>query len=384
MSELQIGLIAVGLLAVAGVLVFNWLQERRFKRHAERHFESSHEDVLMREGRGDTFSGAREEPRMGPIVAASEPEQIVAPSASGHEQLAETALSPEPEAEFEAAAAADEAWPHQLDRMIDYVALLHAADPVTPSAFAVALQQARGSARAVRWFGFNQHAGMWEDAAQAPPDAEFVKLAAGLQLADRSGPVGAADLAAFCELVQDVAGSLYAVVDFPDKQAALSAAQEIDRLCAAADVLIGVNVVAEDGAPFPATKIRALAEASGMKLMPDGSFHYLNDQGASLFSLCNLEPEPFFSPAIKQLSTHGVTLLFDVPKVAGGLRAFDQMLGVARQLAAALPGKLVDDNRKELTETGLGRIRQQLADIYARMDAHDLRAGSPRILRLLA
>lgn len=383
MSELQIGLIAVGFLTVAGVLIFNWLQERKFRRHAEQHFESGHEDVLMREGAAGTLSGAREEPRIEPVVAPLEPEQVLElPEPEPVPLAPESAAVPEPAEE--AGAPADEAWPRELDRMIDYVALLHAADPVTPSAFAVALQQARGIARTVRWFGWNQHAGMWEDAAQASPDAEFVRLAAGLQLADRSGPVGAADLAAFCDLVQDVAGSLYAVVDFPDKQIALSAAQELDRLCAEADVLVGVNLMSEDGAAFPATKIRALAEAAGMKLLPDGTFHYLNDRGVSLFSLCNLESEPFFPPAIKHLSTHGVTLLFDVPKAADGLRAFDQMLGVARQLSAALPGKLVDDNRKELTEAALGKIRQQLAGIYARMDAKNLHAGSARVLRLLA
>ena len=45
------------------------------------------------------------------------------------------------------------------------------------------------------------------------------------------------------------------------------------------DVLIGVNVISKDGDAFAGTKLRGLAEAAGMKLMPDGMFHYFDDNG---------------------------------------------------------------------------------------------------------
>lgn len=384
MSELQISLIATGLLVVAGVVIFNWWQERKFRRQAEQRFQGRHEDVLMREEQD--APPLREEPRIEPLAIPPETAQEIGPfepAPAAESFRVEPVVAAEPELVREPAQA-DQSWPSGLDRVIDYVALLHAAEPVQPSAFAVAVQRAPGIPRPVRWRGLNQHTGAWEDMAQASPDGEFLNLAAGLQLVDRSGPAGAADIAAFCDQVQAVAGSLYAVVEFPDRQAALAAAQELDKLCAAVDVLLGVNVVAGSGAAFAATKVRALAEAAGMKLLPDGTFQYIDEQGASLFSLCNQEPAPFFADDIKHLDTHGVTLLFDVPKVADGLRAFDHMVAVANQLAAALSGQLVDDNRKALTEAGLDRIRQQLAAIYAQMEAGQVPAGSERAARLLA
>jgi hypothetical protein len=47
MSELQIGLLAIGALVVAGVLIYNRVQERHARHAAERAFRSGHDDVLL-------------------------------------------------------------------------------------------------------------------------------------------------------------------------------------------------------------------------------------------------------------------------------------------------------------------------------------------------
>ena len=49
MSELQIGLMAIGVLVVVAVLIYNRVQERRAKRGAERAFRSGHDDVLLKQ-----------------------------------------------------------------------------------------------------------------------------------------------------------------------------------------------------------------------------------------------------------------------------------------------------------------------------------------------
>ena len=87
---------------------------------------------------------------------------------------------------------------------------------------------------------------------------------------------------------------------------------------------------------------------------------------------------------MKHLSTHGVTFLFDVPKAVGGVQAFNQMLLTVRQFIAPLSALMVDDNRRELSETGIDKIRQQLAPIYEKMAAHGTRPGNLRARRLFA
>lgn len=63
MTELQLGLLVIGAAAVAGVLVYNRVQERATRREAQRTFGSAHADVLLDETA----------PRRAPPQAGSEP-----------------------------------------------------------------------------------------------------------------------------------------------------------------------------------------------------------------------------------------------------------------------------------------------------------------------
>jgi FtsZ-interacting cell division protein ZipA len=58
------------------------------------------------------------------------------------------------------------------------------------------------------------------------------------------------------------------------------------------------------------------------------------------------------------------------------------MLRVAAELAEALGGTLVDDNRVPLTERSVKTIQQQLAAIQSKMQARGVTPGSERALRL--
>jgi FtsZ-interacting cell division protein ZipA len=161
-------------------------------------------------------------------------------------------------------------------------------------------------------------------------------------------------------------------------------AVQLDRFCADVDIAIGINVVTRDGTPFSATKIRALAEAGGLKLEGDGVFYLRGDSGNTIYTLDNHEPMPFMPEQMKTLTTSGVTFLFDVPCVADALRSFEGMLGSARSFAATLGGKLVDDNRTALSDEAIDKIRRQLTGILAKMEAGQIPAGGARALRLFS
>ncbi|MFA5242287.1 MAG: cell division protein ZipA C-terminal FtsZ-binding domain-containing protein [Sulfuricella sp.] len=404
MNELQVSLLAIGVVVIFAVLAFNRWQERKYRRQAEQRFTSRHDDILLHpephpervepmldamprdaievpDEYEDEF-GQDSPPAWNPPVAEESEETEVLPPATEH-----TRIEAEPEPEPFAAAPTPLPMPEiplEPDAATEYVAGLSASDPISAHALVLVLQQMKPISKPVRWLGQRHHHTNWEAIAQAVPGAEFVKLAACLQLSDRNGPVSGEELDAFCDMTQAVAANLYAVINYPDKQLALAAAADLDQFCADVDVLIGFNVISRDGAPFAGTKLRGLAESAGMKLMPDGSFHFLNDDGAQLFSLGNLEPVPFSADAMKHLATHGVTFLFDVPKAAGGIQAFNQMLLAARQFAGPLSALMVDDNRRELTDAGIDKIRQQLAAIYHKMEQRGISPGGPCSRRLFA
>lgn len=408
MNELQMSLLAIGLLVVAGVYGFNRFQEKKYRRLAEEAFPAKQEDVLLRASEPDIQPDApdiarfREEPRIEPVIsaAADEPVTMTAdePAAMDEPVItdepllmeeaveeAETIAAAEPEELLrEPALARQEDRPAPpLDETMDYAVLLHPGEPVAAAALVEAAQRQGGFSKQASWLGANPLTGAWEEIGQDSA-AAYRRIAAMLLLADRSGPVSEPDLADFCTRVQAVADELAAIAEFPDQPAALVRAAALDQFCADVDVLIGVNVITQDGEAFAATKVRALAEAAGMKLQTDGAFHYANDEGADLFSLANLDPTPFSADNIRHLSSHGITFLFDVPRVADGVRVFNQMLLLAKQMAATLGGKVADDNRRPLTEPGIARIKQQLADIYVQMEARQIKSGSVRALRLFS
>lgn len=404
MNELQLYLLAIGVVAIFAVLGFNRWQEHKYRRQAEQRFPATHNDVLLAEN----SPSERLEPVLEDINPDENPhvpdetefEPEIAPVWTASETLepVEAAIVPEALRPVEqplveplarqVQPAPDLVVAHDTDLTPDpateYIATLDASDPITAHALVLILQQMKSVGKAVRWLGQRNHLNTWEEIAHASPSAEFVKLAACLQLADRNGPLQLDEINAFGDMVQTVAANLYAVMDCPDKQATLARAAELDQFCADVDVLIGVNVISRDGTPFAGTKLRGLAESAGMRLMPDGLFHHLNDQGAALFALGNLEPTPFSTDGMKHLSTHGVTFIFDVPKATGGVQAFNQMLLAARQFTGPLSALMVDDNRKELSDAGIDTIRQKLTSIYATMEQHHIHPGSPQARRLFA
>lgn len=397
MSELQISLLAIGLLIVAGVYGFNRFQERKYRRIAEKAFPSRREDVLLDSGT-DALSDAREmtdfreESRIEPIVSVLPDEIPVEPTAelaAADETIEEIEPIPEIESPSEEEVKSPVVAQHDdrsvvlQDETINYRVQLHPGESVGVAALMEAIQRQGDFGKRVHWLGMNSLTGGWEEVGQGRA-GEYLNIVALLQLADRSGPVSEADMAAFCSQVQQVADELRAVAEFPNRQPALALAAALDQFCADVDVLIGANVITQNGAVFAATKVRAMAEAAGMKLQPDGAFHFFNDEGEDLFSLANLDPTPFSAENIRQLSTYGITFLFDVPRVADGVRVFNQMLMLARQMATSLGGQVVDDNRRPLSDAGIARIKQQLVDIYARMEMQQIKSGSPRALRLFS
>ena len=77
MSDLQIGLIALGVLLILLVLGFNWWQDRRVRRKMQSHFPTSEQDPLLGAGAATGATAAasvRREPGMGDAPKAH-PEQ---------------------------------------------------------------------------------------------------------------------------------------------------------------------------------------------------------------------------------------------------------------------------------------------------------------------
>jgi hypothetical protein len=207
MTDLQIGLLALGVAAVAGVVVYNRVQERAVRREAERSFGSSHSDVLLDGG------AERREPVLGGAAAAA---PVRGPAqASG-----------------------------LPDGRVDYIMLLRIAVGI-PAAAALeswrAIQQRFGG----RVLLVGSDGAGWRPVGQGD-FGSFTSLRAALQIVSRSGVVGDAELIEFRSEVETMASRIRAEVAAPEMKPALEAAHALDKLCAECDVQVAFHVVGPD------------------------------------------------------------------------------------------------------------------------------------------
>lgn len=331
MTELQIGLLAIGALVVAGVLVYNRVQERSAKRGAESAFRSGHADALM-------------EPHAAAAGRDAPPE---APR---------PAVRPAP-ADLPNAAA-------QPDPAIDYIVEIAAEQPLAQAALrepwhTIERRHARRALLAGSTDGRS-----WR---------------AGLQLVSRDGAIGEADLIEFRSAVETLAAAAGATVSAPEMRAAVEAARALDEFCAETDIQVVVHV---QGGPFPGTKIRAAAEAAGLALDADGRFALRDDEQRLLYTLGAHDGAAFSAATIRDAMPVSLTLALDVPRTPDMRRSFESMTRLAHQLAAALGGSMADDNGNTLDERSIEAIALQLDAVRARLEARGLPPGGPAALRL--
>lgn len=376
MSELQLALAVIGAIVIVAVIAYNKWQEARFAKRADRDFGSRHDDVLV----GSTAAAAREADESREPPSAHRAPEPAMPERVEH-TMGVIDAPPIPPAPAQEVAAWGGHVP--LDEGLDCIATLSFARPVSGVDALVVAEALDGAglSKPVRWEAGDAQAGTW---GPVSPDGAYRDLRAGMQLADRGGPASQGDLAAFFEALQEVATRLGAELDLPDLREALAAAQSLDAFCADVDVQIGLNVIATSNHPFPGTKLRALAEAGGLRLADDGTFRRIDDAGHELFALANSGDEPFSSEALRTLSTQAVAVVLDVPRAPGSVSTFRLYLDFAHQLEQALGGMLVDDNKKPIGQAAIDRIARQLERIYGAMDARGIPAGGPAAQRLFA
>jgi FtsZ-interacting cell division protein ZipA len=375
MSDLQASLLIIGAVVVGGVTAFNWLQQWRLRRRLEDAFGDKPEDVLL-----------REEPAREPAARVEPQLHASARGAAEDEAQDEVELAPVAPAPANAANAdIVQRLPPvpDFDPGIDYIAAIDAAEPVSAAGLAELHTRAAAAGKRFRVVGFNPDTGEWEEAGRLS-GGRYAHLRLAVQLLSRKGIVDVAALTAISDAVRECAARFSASAHCPDINTAVVAARDLDAYCADVDVAIGVNILPAAGETFGGTRIRTLAESLGFKLEPDGVFHYRDDSRRTLFTLDNHEPAPFLPEQIKHLTTSGVTLLLDVPRVADGYAALRLMLVTGHGLAQGLGGLLVDDNRVPLSENSVRAIEQQLKSIHAKMETRGMAPGSERALRLFS
>lgn len=435
MNELHIGLIVIGLVVVAIVYGYNQLQEWRYQKKARSVFSQEPPDVLIKDaknsGREDK-KDLRIEPMVderdavshpqAPSVPMDAPIELVIPreslppetpppsspepalripmpeperpkkvpppqvvplparESSANAEPPPIAIVPDPRIADSSSARLDiddqqVLIQSMLDPLLDYISELRFPAPIFLDKLALPEVSKR-----VQLIG-KTDSGRWQVCDSAHP-VRYSELRTGIQLVDRQGVIAEPELLSFCGAISSFAADSRASIAFPDLRQQLSAARDLDHFCAEVDMLIGLSIRA--ASPFSGNTLASFAEKRGLELAADGRFHFLSDSGNSLFTLGLPDERRLEARTLPTLSLERVTLLFDVPRVAGGLQVFDRAIGFICAFAEEVGGELVDDNQRVLTEKGLASIHGQLQHIYGRMDDRGIAPGSVAALRLFA
>ncbi len=374
MNPLFIGLLVAGVVLVIGVVVVNWLQERRVRRRIDAAFHKPDDATRGADRVEPMYNNAAATGSGGSVAVADDAAEAPAEALPEPEDDAYVDEPlPEPPTRAERAGVAP-------DPDIECVVILRPQQAVPAAALTGALVQV--TAKPSRWLGRRAPGLPWQqiDAATSGP---WQELAACLLLANRSGAATQDEVATFMRLVKQVASGLPADCEFSDPAAEAARGEALDRLCADLDVQIGLTLLKSELGQIAGTRLRGVAEAAGFRLTPAGQFDYLQDDtGAKLYSLQNLREDAFTAESLRAMATPGVVFLLDVPRVPDPVRAFDQMRMAAKRMTQTLECVLVDDNRRPLNDTSLAAIRGQVQATAAALREANIEPGGPRALRL--
>jgi FtsZ-interacting cell division protein ZipA len=363
-SDLQLALLGVGAVVIAGVVVYNTVVERRAKARAERAFGAEHPDVLFEEPtvrREPTLGRLPEDTRAEPTIGRIEPATRVGVE-EGDKLVAEAAPGTEA----------------SVSNRIDTVAVILADDPVTREQLEPLLDSLQVHTTPVNVEGIVDE--QWQPVESSSPKS-WRELRAGLQLASRSGPLTEEEINTFNETIAGFAGAIGAVSQREAPSAAAQRARDLDRFCAEADIEVAVNVVGQFGATFALGKVKAIALGHGLSEIGSGDLVKYAPDGTPAYAVRRFDRE---GERAEASFTHGLTFALDLPHVADPGAAFDAMVALAGACASQLGGELVDDNRKPLSPQGLAAIRRSLEKVFRDMESHGIPAGSALARRLFS
>lgn len=276
---------------------------------------------------------------------------------------------------------------HGPNPKIDFIVHLPGRGPVMrDSALGVYKQNEYVLEKPRQLYGLHYLVGRWSPLERDGEDAQYSDLALTIQMADSNGPIEESELNAFLQVALKLADALNRRTRLAmTVEQALERGRELQQFAEKYDVIASVNVVAKNGSRFSGREIEGAAQQLGMQLGAMNIFHMKNERSGScrhLFSMANLyQPGEFDPTTFDTFHTEGLTLFMTIPCVHEPARVFEKMAHTANGLCEMLDGRLIDQDKRPLTEEGLSVIRRQIRQLATDMSAEGVVPGSETALR---
>lgn len=271
--------------------------------------------------------------------------------------------------------------PAPLDLIIDLVGLLHKPKITNDIEIKAFLHALTDVDKTIHVYA-KLPQGDWQLVTREYVPPQFTMIAAGIQLADRSGFISKPMLDHFQSQVEQLSKLLSAHLEWLGDPDPWRYASQLDQFCIDVDKLVGFHIVHGHNGPFTGTKFRGLAEANGLQLADDGRFVRYSDDQVCHYTVENHDSLPFSPDMLRNSVIRGVAFKLDIPRVKNCPEVFNQMALIGQHMASHLSAYIHDDNKRPVAEPQFDIVRQQVKMIHAKMVARGVVPGSATAMRL--
>ena len=270
-----------------------------------------------------------------------------------------------------------------LDALVDAVAPISLEGVVSGDAALAALPPTRrAGSKLFAIEGLNEQTGGWE-----PPLAgqRYTAFQAGVQLANRLGPLNEIEFSEFVMKAQAFADAVNGLPDFPEMLDVVARARELDQFASQHDAQLGF-VLRARGAAWSPGYVQQQAARLGFVagVIPGRMVIAAPMEGAHPIVGLLFDPQAAMSDDPAQSALQEVTLSLDVPQVPRAERPFERLCEVAIALARAMDGVITDDRGQAVAASTMEAIHADLERLYDALEARGLAAGSPEARRLFS
>ncbi|MBS0595432.1 MAG: cell division protein FtsZ [Proteobacteria bacterium] len=271
----------------------------------------------------------------------------------------------------------------RIDALIDAIVPLSLEAPVSGEAVLAHWPATRrAGTKPFLIEGLDQASGDW---AQPEPGRRYTELQAGLQMANRSGALNEIEYSEFVQKVQAFAESVGALPDFPDMLDVVARARELDAFAAPVDAQLTLRLVAKSVAwsvgyvqQCAARRQMVPGVVPGRLVLPGAQ------EGDPPVLALEFDPQAALADDPHSAALREVRLILDVPQTAAALEPFPLWHETAHALAEDMDAAMLDDAGRPITLHAFDAIGKELAELYAKLELHDLAAGTPAARRLFA
>jgi len=270
-----------------------------------------------------------------------------------------------------------------MDSLIDVIASIELEQPVAGEAVLAHMPATRRvGSKPFAIEGLEQESGQWE-----PPQAgrRYSALQAGVQLANRAGALNEIEYSEFVVKTQALADAVGGTPEVPDMLDAVARARELDGFAGEHDAQLNITLRARHtawSAGYVQQNAARLGFVAGVlpgrMVLPASTAGQLPLLGLHYDAQAALAEDPALT-AIRE-----VTLSLEVPQVPRSEQPYARLREAAARLAEVMDGQLTDDNGQPLTAAAMDLIGAELENLYDRLDARELSAGSALARRLFS